>query len=44
MHYAVIIPVTTKESAEKVLAVIINSGLGAFIEPRVDNNETKESG
>lgn len=34
MHYAVIIPVRTKESAEAILVAVLDSGIEAFIEER----------
>lgn len=39
MHYAVVIPLETKESALKVLTVVLDSGLYAIIEERPDIKE-----
>lgn len=42
MHYAVIIPTKTKESAKTMLSIILQSGLMAFIEER-DSELTKKT-
>lgn len=41
MHYAVIIPIKTREKAELVLTAVLASGMGAFIEERLDKDEVK---